>query len=712
MNILQLVPELNVGGVERGTVDLAKYLSDNGHKAVVISGGGRLVRELDMIGVCHYQLPVYSKNPIIMASLIKEVIRVIRRENIQIVHARSRVPAWIGFFAARMTHTPFITTAHGAYKSPYFSRVMGWGRTVIVASRAMADHMHNNFDVPLDKISLIPRGVQLDDFIFSPSKEQKGKAFTIGMASRITPLKGHSQFLKAVSIVARKIPTFKVLIAGDAPANKRHYIEELRLLVRRYGLTGIVEFLGHQENIPAFISQLDLFVSSTTTPEAFGRTIVEAMACGVPVVATKVGGVVDIVEDGVNGILVPPADPTSMADAIMRFHNDKEAAGSMVRSARKKVEEEYTLDKMAQRTEEVYRQTLKSFRILVIKLGAVGDAILSIPTLRAIRVRYPGAHIKVLAGLDVRQIFVNCPYINDTVIYDYKGRDKSPVGTWRIGSLLRSMNFDASVDLQNNRKSHTLAFLGNIPQRWGYDKGKTAFLLNRRIKDDAGSVDPVEHQFRLVRQFLKLPIEDKSLQLWPREEDREWVQKFLRDNWVTEGQLLIGINPMGSSKWISKRWPEGRIADLCDGLAKRFHARVLITGSHADEELSRRTIISVKAKPISAVGKTSIMQLAALIKRCDLFVASDSAPMHIAAAVGTPFVALFGSTDSRRHLPPNNGSVVLEKDMKCRPCYKRRCTILNRYACMKKITVDEVLDAAGALLKRRKPEARRVGEVL
>ena len=147
MNVLQVIPELNVGGVETGTIDLAKYLVRHGHKAVVVSNGGELVFGLESLGARHYCLPVHKKSLWTMIQTVKALRDVILREKIDIVHARSRVPAWIAYFACRKTKAVFITTCHGHYKNRFFSQVMGWSKLVIVPSEVIGRHMIDHFDV-------------------------------------------------------------------------------------------------------------------------------------------------------------------------------------------------------------------------------------------------------------------------------------------------------------------------------------------------------------------------------------------------------------------------------------------------------------------------------------------------------------------------------------------------------------------------------------
>ena len=236
MNILQVLPELTVGGVETGTVDLAKYLVKAGHKAVVVSNGGELVAELESCGAVHYKLPVHRKSFFSMAGAIPRLAEIITKENIDIVHARSRVPAWIAYFACRRTKAVFITTCHGYYKKHFFSGVMGWGKRVIALSNIIARHMIEDFGVPHERISFVPRGVDMSRFVYTNPDEKRKKEFNVGIIARITPLKGHLFFMKAMAKVARAIPELKVWVVGNAPSSKEAYKEQVEVLTKRLGL--------------------------------------------------------------------------------------------------------------------------------------------------------------------------------------------------------------------------------------------------------------------------------------------------------------------------------------------------------------------------------------------------------------------------------------------------------------------------------------------
>lgn len=695
MNIVQILPELNIGGVETGVFDLAIRLAKLGHRSIVISNGGELVKQLESQGVRHFLLPVHKKSPLTIFRMIGAVEKVLKDEKADIVHARSRMPAIIGYYAAKKVGIPFITTCHGYYSKHPISGVMGWGKFVIAISQVIAKHMIEDFKVPYRRVKLVYRGVDLERFKYREPDESAKKEYVIGMVGRLSPIKGHTFFLRAVSKVVKAIPRLKVLIVGDAPPDKVKYRQELEDLSRRLGLTKYVEFLGRRNDIPEILSKMDLLVLATVTQEAFGRVIIEGFASGVPVLATSVGGVTEIIRNGENGLLVPPEDPQSMADAIIKILKDRKLSKELARQARRDVEEKFTLDKMVEDTIKIYEETQQVKRILIIKIGAVGDCVLATPSLRAIRQKNPKAFIALLIGLEASQALKGCPYVDEMVVYDRNGRDKGWGKFFKLAGEIKGYGFEEVIDLQNNLRSHLFAYLSGAAKRYGYKKGRAWFLLNRRVKDSRFPIPPVDHQFRVL-EMLGIEKAASHLELWPTMDDEDYIKRTLKSEWVGEGQILVGINPSASPRWITKRWPLENFAYVCDALAQESIRAVLI-GSKSDAEFGIRLSSLTKSKPINLIGKTSLSELAALVKRFACLVTSDSAPMHIAAAMNTPFIAIFGPTEPLRHLPPTENCIVVTKNLRCAPCYKPACSDIR---CMREITVEEVLKAVKDVVKK------------
>ena len=701
MNILQILPELVVGGVETGTVDFSSKLVERGHKSVVVSNGGPLVRQLEAAGAKHYKLPVHKKSLFSILRCIKELESIIRQEHIHVVHARSRVPAIIAFFSARRitaknieTHLPvFITTCHGYYSRHFFSRPMSWGRFVICSSNIIASHMTGDFSVPFSRIKFIPRGVDIEKFNFTLPSAKNKQYRTIGIIGRITPIKGHTFFIKAVSKVIKAMPGTKVVVIGRPPEAKEDYLKELKVTAERLGIIESVEFLGHRHDIPHLLSGMDLLVLSSTGPEAFGRVIIEAQAAGVPVVATKVGGVTDIIEDNKNGLIVEPHNTEQLSGAMLRILTDRGLADKLARQAREDVEKKFTLSAMTQKTLDTYQEAVSKPRILVIKIGALGDVILVVPALRALRQRFPGAHIAVLVGVESRQILQGCPYVDEIIIYNKVFVKQRFSNFIKLAVNIRRCAFDMVVDFQNTNRSHLLSYISMAPKRFGYRNKKLGFLLNYGIKDFNVEVQPVCHQFRVLNT-LGIQLKDQRLELWPSQDDFIGIDKFLSWQWALKDQHLVGINIGGSARWKTKRLPRETLVKLCDQLSG-LKARAVLIGTKKDVETAVFVSARAKSKPINAAGKTTLGELVALVKKCKVLISTDSAPVHIASAVGTPVVAIFGPTDAARHKPPGENVVIIKTELKCSPCYKLDCRHLK---CIKELDTKDIVKEASRFL--------------
>lgn len=688
-----------MGGVETGTLDLARHLVRMQHKAVVVSAGGELVKELEACGALHYQLPVHKKSFFTMARMVGRLAQIIRKEEIDIVHARSRVPAWIAYYACRRTHTVFVTTCHGHYSRHSFSRVMGWGKRVIVLSTVIARHMIDDFGVSRDRIRLIPRSVDLKRFVFqSPEKKRKKKELHVGIIGRITPLKGHRTFLKAMAAVARSCAGLKIWIVGDAPESKLAYKEEIQTLSKRLGLAENTEFLGTQRDIPAVMAHLDIMVLATKTHEAFGRVIVEAQACGVPVVATRVGGVIDIVEDGQTGLLVPAEDPEALSEAVLRLARDLPLAERLAHNAYEKVRREYGVERLVKDTLAVYREALTRHKLLVIKLSALGDVILATASLRAIKEQCASYHVSCVVSEEHKEVLLRCPFIDELIVIDLKGRHRGAGGMMKAGTLLRSKGFDAVIDLQNNRRSHILGFLSQAGKRYGYRNRKLGFLIthpvSRRGTASRSPASPVQHQFEVLR-LAGIDPQDERLELWPSDEDRLSVRGLLQSYWAGGSEKLIGISLGASSRWMTKNLPFETVVKVCEELGAR-DMRLVVTGTAAESALAQELTTRLKQiRIINACGKTTVNQLAALCDECSVFISGDSAPLHISAAMGTPVVAVFGPTDPRRHMPPAEACVIIQKPVQCAPCYRPFC---KHTTCMRSVRPADIIEAVERLL--------------
>ncbi len=714
MHILQLVPSLEVGGVERGVLDLAKGLIARGHRVSVVSSGGPLVERLTQLGAAHHQLPVHDKSLTRIGSCIPEVARLITTTNVDIVHARSRVPGWIGFAAARRTQRPFVTTAHGFYRPHLASRVMVWGRYVIAPSEALGRYLIEQFGLPKERLRVIPRGVDLDEFPFRPSAAPHHGSWRIGLFGRLSRIKGHDVALEACAQLLRRGHDVTLCIAGDpstppppasslgmSPDGSKHVglhtptsplRSELDSLIKRLQLKDAVEWWGLQHDVATLLASVDLVVVPSRYPESFGRVVIEAQAVGRPVIASRMGALAELIEDGQTGLLVPPNDPRALADTCERFMRDGALRERCVQRARAQVQTRWHLDRMVEQTLAVYDDCLTKPRILLWKLSALGDVILSTPSLRAIRKQFPHAHLALVIGRSAHEVVARCPYLNEVIIYDPTRKDQGWGRRLAFLSRLRAGRFDLSVDFQNSRATHLMAWLAGIPVRAGYRR-KYGWLLNRGVRLPRVVLAPIAHQHYLLTK-AGFSANGDALELWPSAQDDAAAERLLRQTGAAQPTVLV--HPGGSGRWKTKRWDLDRWAKLCDGLSQRG-LRVVVTGGPDERELGEALLQLTVSKPPVLIGQTSLMELACLIKRAQVFVGHDSSPLHLAAAVGTPAVALFGPTDPRRHVPPTFRGQVIYKEVACSPCYAAHCRTIT-HACMKQISVDEVLGAILAIL--------------
>ena len=326
--VLQVIPRLVSGGAERGTVELTEALSAAGWQAYVASAGGPLEHLVGRGGGTHLSLPLASKNPLVMRRNAAALARVIRDLDIDIVHARSRAPAWSAWAAARATGRHFVTTFHNAYgvgsrlKQRYNS-VMARGERVIAISGFVAEHAARVYGVGPDRLRTIPRGVDLE--IFDPRQVCGARIASLArrwrvpdgapvvmLPGRLTRWKGGLDLLAAVAALGRRDIFCLLVGAQQRPGFRR----ELEAAIARHGLDALSRIVEDCPDMPAAYMLADVVVSASTDPEGFGRVVVEAQAMGRPVVATDHGGARETIVPGVTGWLVRPRDPAALSAAI------------------------------------------------------------------------------------------------------------------------------------------------------------------------------------------------------------------------------------------------------------------------------------------------------------------------------------------------------------------------------------------------------------
>ena len=369
--VLQVVPSLGSGGVERGTIEIAAALAAAGWTAIVASSGGPMERELARAGIEHIRLPLASKNPLTMRRNVSALVRVIREHRIDIVHARSRAPAWSAWKAARKTGRRFVTTFHNVYGTGaplkhWYNSVMARGERVIAISDFVAQHAAGEYGIGADRLRTIPRGVDMKLFDADRVNGDRvadlankwripDESSVVMLPGRLTRWNGGLDFIEAIARLGRRDICGVLVGAEQRPGFRR----ELETQIERYGLSGQFRIVEDCRDMPAAYVLADVVVSASTDPEGFGRTIVEAQAMERPVIATDHGGARETIIPGNTGWLVPPGDTVAMAAAIGEaLRLDPVSRTALGRRSRAHIAAGFTRDVMCARTIDIYEELL------------------------------------------------------------------------------------------------------------------------------------------------------------------------------------------------------------------------------------------------------------------------------------------------------------------------------------------------------------------
>ncbi len=331
--------------------------------------------------------------------------------------------------------------------------------------------------------------------------------------------------------------------------------------------------------------------------------------------------------------------------------------------------------------------------ILVMHTGGwIGDMILLTPALRALKKELPEAHICMLVRPLVRDLMEKNPYLHEVMVYDKRGEHRGIRQMRKFADRLKAKRFDAAIILHpNSVRSALLAYMAGIPERVGANVRGRELLLTTKVKR-RNNIHEVQRYLDVVSPVVGAN-QDEKLEFWGIGGDDE---AFADSILAGHAGPVIGINPC--TTWPSKQWPAERFAHLADLLAQRLGACVLITGGPDDFHTADRITKLASSEPVNLIGRTTIWQLGALIKRCCLYITCDSGPMHISAAVGTPTIALFGPTDPVRHGPYGAGHTVVRKETRCSPCYQREC---KNGDCMNAIQVEDIMEVVSPALLLR-----------
>lgn len=361
MKIVQLLPELNEGGVERGVVELNREYVKEGLESFVISAGGKLENKIEQDGGTHIKFDVCSKNIFTIFSRVSKLKKILKELKPDIIHVRSRVPAWLVFLANKSLGFKTVSTVHGFNSVGFYSSIMQKADAVICVSNSIKEYIQKNYNTNKNKITVIPRGIDLEvfnpqnidkDFIGNFEKEYNLKdKFVVTSVGRITQLKDYETFIKAISLVKSDKSNIVGLIVGGVRSDKEEYLNSLKKLIEELDLKENIIFTGSQSKIAEIYDLTNVVVSSSKKPESFGRAVAESIALNTPVIATNHGGVKDIIIENENGFFFEVGDEKKLCENMLK-------AQDLKFDGYKYISENFSLKNMLEKTIKVYNKVL------------------------------------------------------------------------------------------------------------------------------------------------------------------------------------------------------------------------------------------------------------------------------------------------------------------------------------------------------------------
>ena len=379
LKVLQVIPKLGYGGAETGCYDLAHYLPENNCSSYIVTSGGELLKFIDKKKVKVIKLPVHSKNPFLILFNSIALIFIILLNNISIVHARSRAPAWSCLFATKITRRKFVTTFHGTYNfknsiKKFYNSVMVRSDLIIAGSNFIFSHINQNYPKYLDlkkKFLVIFRGINVDYFELSTILDSEENRLisdwevdrnkkTILMPGRLTAWKGQETFIEALNLVNKELgyESFNAIILGS-DQGRDIYTKKIKRLAEQYRLTSQLKFIEHCKNMPLAYKISDIVVSASIEPEAFGRVAVEAQSMEKPIIASDIGGSNETIIDNVTGFLFQSGNAEALSKKIIEvLQLDESRLKSIGIEGRKNIIKKFNVEKMCFSTYSEYKKLL------------------------------------------------------------------------------------------------------------------------------------------------------------------------------------------------------------------------------------------------------------------------------------------------------------------------------------------------------------------
>lgn len=697
--MLHVLPWLNYGGVETYVVKLATALARRGHRVAVASSGGLLEGELAREGIPHHRLHLARWHA---PAAVVRLVRLIEREHVGLVCAHNWTSGAVGYLAARWTGVPFVFTVHGLRGPLQRYLVFYWGRRVIAVSPQSRDHLIQRFGLPPERVRLGVIGVDVDRFCPGPAEPDllaglglDPQAPTVVHVSRFS----HSKAGVAMALAAaareleREAPGTQVVLVGSGPR-----LDQVRVRAeqanRELGRQAVI-CTGGRGNVEAVLRAATAVVGTATVA-------LEGMATGKPVVAAGKAGMVGLltpenltqaaqVNFGDHGAL-PPVTSSGLAAALQPVLVDAAERERLARFGREVVLKHYTTERMAELAEEVCQEATgvaDSARVLVFHLNQVGDLVFSLPALRALRQGLPQGRIISVVPPHLAPLLECSPYVDKVVCADRRWQKMGPAVR-----ALRAEQPEVALGFSQSPGTSLLMFRSGARRRVGYVDSHLPSMLTQRVPWRG---IPTTRKLAAMVEALAIPVPSLSYQglLTVAAERYQRAQRLLEQEGAAGEGPLVVLGPGASGRRGYKTWDEDKFAQVGRALAADG-TRVVVVGTQSEQPVAEAIARGVGERGRSLAGKTDVGTLAALLAGAALFVGVDSGPMHVAAAMQVPVVALFGPTDPELTGPQGEQHQVIRRGLTCSPC-KGGC---EERPCLAQITVEEVLASSRKALER------------
>ena len=709
LTIVQLAPWLNYGGVETHIIKLAKELQRRGHRLLVVSSGGTMVPQLEAAGIRHVHMHLTGVH---LPAAVHRLRALIRHEGVDLIHAHNWTAGAVGYLAAKLTGVMYALTVHGVRARWLKPLVFYWSHRVMAVSKESRDHLIKHFGLAPERVVEGVIGIETDRF--RPKLDTQQLIAELGLDQAALKVLHISRFshskaavalklIEAAPLLQAQLPGIEILLVGDGPllAQVEQAAAEMN---RRLGRRAIV-LCGARADTPELINLADLVVGTATVA-------LEAMSCGKPVIAAGKGGFVGTVEEDSferaaaccfgDHSLSKPITAEDLAEAVLSLLTDRVRSQHLGAMGRRLVLERFDVRTMTDQIEGFYRELLRGRadrqRIVVFHLNQIGDLLFSLPALRTLRELYPHAHLASVLRPYLADLLLPTGLVDELI---YRREDS----LWQGGQLLRelrSKRFDLALGLSQSPASTLYAYLAGIPERIGFVDAGLPWLLTRQVqRRGVPSAQKIMHLMACLGAADSEP--DYQGLLVVTEQDRQAIAKLLAQSGVQIGERLVALGHGASGRKQHKSWAPEKFAQVASILSRQYGLRSVMVGAAEDFCQAEQVVAlarqydqvgSDSTPPINLCGKTTTGQLAVLLKLSELFIGVDSGPMHVAAAVGTTVVALFGPTLPEHTAPHGDQHIVITQRLPCSPCELPQC---RERPCMALIQPEEVLQAVERL---------------